>query len=493
LGDDKTKHGAYLETMIFEVRPDKSAVQQAIEAILQQPAARLDVAARRERTKAAMVLECTEKGYAAAKIAAVAKRAQISTASIYRDFGDRDNLLLEALQLAIGIFAQNWVQENHHSTPIERIEAMLMTHGRALADPFMGWLFRLYVHLANTSAPQLFALGRAARDANLELWLGEIASLEANGYLVATDHNTTVALLLGAIERRTIFARMAFGEGAESEPDLAVVAKHMSLALFQVYGTAKFWPSRIDKSANGLVLHEEADHGQLENAPISLLDLPSVRLKAFAERTLARDINRLDSESRKVRIQLAAMLECMEMGYEASTMASVATRAGVSTATFYNDYSDKRALFIDAMLMQARFRVDYTSLVSPDDSPSKTIADLVYSISYVLGDPDFLWFHEVSMASEISDAPLLIASSRATRTHTEGFWLDYLNSLADSGLICICDHRLTMNVLLGATQRRSVLSMVFFGKDDVSYGEISRLALASTDFVMRLVAPPTPD
>lgn len=479
--------------MVFEVRPDKSAVQQAIEAILQQPAARLDAATRRERTKAAMVLECAEHGYAAAKIAAVAKRAQISTASIYREFGDRDSLLFESLQLVVGIFAQNWMQAHHHEAPEQRVEAMLTAHGEALADPFMGWLFRLYVHLANTSAPHLFALGRAARDANLAFWLKEIASLEAAGYLVKTDHEITVALLLGAIERRTILARMAFGEGDLREPKLADVVKHMSLALFQVYGTDKFWANRTDKAANGLVREEQADQGQHRSAPMSLLDLPSVRLKAFAERILARDVNRLDAESRKIRIQLAAMLECMEMGYEAATMAGVAIRAGVSTATFYNDYSDKRALFIDALLMQAHFRINYQSLVNPQDSPAKIIADLVYSISYILGDPDFLWFHRISMASEISDAPLLIASSRATRSHTEGFWLDYLNSLANNGLIFAGDHKLIMNVLLGATQRRSVLSMVFFGADDTSYSEISRLALASTDFVMRLVAPPLSD
>ena len=91
------------------------------------------------------------------------------------------------------------------------------------------------------------------------------------------------------------------------------------------------------------------------------------------------------------------------------------------------------------------------------------------------------------MASEISTAPALVQSSRDTRAHTEGFWLDYLASLVTAGFLMPSELPLTMNLLLGATQRRSVLSMVFFGADDVGVQEISSLALASTDFVLRLL------
>jgi AcrR family transcriptional regulator len=477
--------------MVFETLSRKSVVQQAIEAVLAQPAARLDGALRRERAKAAMVLECAEYGYALAKVANVAKRAQISTASIYRDFGDRDTLMREALELVGEVFAQNWVKNCSHADPVKRIESMLKAHGEALADPFMGWIFRLYLHLANTSAPELMALGRVARDANLVFWRRKVSELEAQGHLVATDHAITVALLLGAIERRSIFARLAFGENDDAAtPSLGDVAQHTALALFQVFGTVKFWASRTDKPAPGWVGAGKVDHGLTKAPPVTLLDPPSQRLRAYAQRVLARDASRLDAENRKIRVQLAAMLECIEFGYEAATIASVAARAGVSTATFYNDLPDKRALFIDAILLQARFRADYDSLIDRTAPEALTISSMVYSISKVLADPDFLWFHRVSMASEISNAPLLIASSRATRAHTEGFWLGYLASLENAGTLNPSAKELTMNALLGATQRRSVLSMVFFGADDVSNDELRTLATASTDFVLRLVGTP---
>lgn len=473
--------------MVFIKSAFKSAVQQAVESVVEQPASRLDSYARQQRTLAAMVMECSQHGYAQAKISHVAKRAQISTASIYRDFQDRNTLLFKSLEWVIGLFAQNWVTQTHETDPIKRIEALLLSHGEALADPFMGWIFRLYVHLANTSGQSLLPLARIARDGNLKFWIEQIASLEKQGLLVQTDHATTVAILLGAVERRSIFARLAFGENDNHGPALSAVAEHAALALFQVFGTSAFWATRQAQPSFYGFQSGSSDHGRKNPPPKSLLDLPSQRLAAYAERVLARDVNRLDAEGRKVRIQLAAMLECMSVGYEAATMAGVAKRAGVSTATFYNDYNDKRALFIDAMVLQARFRVDYSSLIDTNGNTADTISSMVFSIAHVLADPHFLWFHRVSMASEISTAPALVQSSRDTRAHTEGFWLDYLASLVTAGFLMPSELPLTMNLLLGATQRRSVLSMVFFGADDVSVQEISSLALASTDFVLRLL------
>jgi AcrR family transcriptional regulator len=473
--------------MVFDIQTYVSPVRKVVLDTLNLTFARRNASGRRQRTIAAMVLECAENGYAVAKVANVAKRAQISSASIYRDFGSRDALLLQSLEWVISIFAQNWVLQTPETDPVKRIEALLLSHGEALADPFMGWIFRLYVHIANTSSPELLPLARQARDANVGHWCREIAALEAQGLLVPTDHGLVVAILLGAIERRSIFARLAFGENDDHAPSLTAVAKHAALALFQVFGTSVFWANQPDHSARVWGGRELPDYRHLCAGIKALLDPPSSRLAAYAERVLARDVNRLDAESRKIRIQLAAMLECMDVGYEAASMAGVAARAGVSTATFYNDYTDKDALFIDAMVLQARFRVDYGSLIDTEMDTDQMIACLVFSISNVLADPDFLWFHRVSMASEISNAPELVKSSRDTRAHTEGFWLSYLASLEDSGFLNKSELPLTMNLLLGATQRRSVLSMVFFGADDVEATELSHLAAASTDFVLRLI------
>jgi AcrR family transcriptional regulator len=247
--------------MLFETGGDKSSVQLAVEAVLAAPVARTDMEGRKQRTRAAMVAEIADIGYANTKIATVAKRAQVSTATIYRDFGDRDGLIMSALEWVIGIFASHWVSDVAETDPIKRIEALLLAHGKALSDPFMGWIFRLYVHIANTVAPQLFALARASRDANLAIWLAEIARLERDGHVVKTDHQITVAIILGAIERRSILARMAFGENDGHKPTIPDIARHMAQALFQVFGTKAFWAARGGDVPTSWGANGPVDHG----------------------------------------------------------------------------------------------------------------------------------------------------------------------------------------------------------------------------------------
>lgn len=58
----------------------------------------MDVVARnqRERLIAAMAEECGERGYAETSVAAVAKRAGVSSVTFYKQFADKRDCLLEA-------------------------------------------------------------------------------------------------------------------------------------------------------------------------------------------------------------------------------------------------------------------------------------------------------------------------------------------------------------------------------------------------------------
>jgi AcrR family transcriptional regulator len=472
-----------------------SSLRQSLEDILLEPVDRFDRDGRARRVMAAVILECAIHGYTDANMAKIAKRAKVSTATLYRDYRDRDDLFIKAIQAALTMLAQVWRPQDLPTDPLERLEALLLAHGRAWSDPFLSWLIRMYIHFASVKAPYLLALGRAARASNMSFWTQELAKLEAEGYLAIGNTQIILAILLGAVERRTVFARLGFGENDTHTPALDDVATHAALAAFQVFGTAKFWENRDDQRCAGWCGDKPSAFGSGEQGqlwsigePKRLLDPPSERLVSYADRILAQDVNRLDAEGRKIRVQLAAMLECIEHGYEEASMAGVAARAMVSTATLYLDYEDKRKLFVDAMLLQARFRADYSKLINPDWQTQDAICNMVFSIAAVLGDPKFIWFHYVSMASELSSSPDLIASSRATRDYTEGFWIDYLTRLISEGALVPCDVRLIMNLLLGATQRRSVLAMVLFGTDDVNEDELADSSRASAEFVMRLVA-----
>ncbi len=53
---------------------------------------------QRERLIAAMAEVCAERGYAGSSVAEVAKRAGVSTASFYRQFGDRQECMLASFE-----------------------------------------------------------------------------------------------------------------------------------------------------------------------------------------------------------------------------------------------------------------------------------------------------------------------------------------------------------------------------------------------------------
>jgi len=63
-----------------------------------------DVVARnqRERLVAAMAEECAEGGYAEASVAGVAKRAGVSSATFYEQFGDKQDCMLAAHRQLVG-------------------------------------------------------------------------------------------------------------------------------------------------------------------------------------------------------------------------------------------------------------------------------------------------------------------------------------------------------------------------------------------------------
>jgi AcrR family transcriptional regulator len=176
----------------------------------------------------------------------------------------------------------------------------------------------------------------------------------------------------------------------------------------------------------------------------------------------------------------------LNYGYDNASMAAVAEVARVSTATLYLDYEDKQTLFLEALMMQARFIVDYHKLIDSNQPHGDSMSSLLFSISRVLADPDFLWYHYAVMTSELSDAPDLVEASRHTRTHNEGFWIEVLEQLILTGHLKPHDTMLSMNLLLGATQRGSIQALLLFGREGAETEKLADLSVASTAFVLRL-------
>lgn len=459
-----------------------SPLRVALETVLEDVAARRDHQARHRRIVAAVILECAQVGYTEAKIVDIATRAKVSTATIYRVYGDRDQLFIAALEMMLTLVVQVWQPKDLPQAPLDRLHALLLAHGKSWRDPDLGSIIRMYIFYANSKAPHLLQMGLASQKVDNAYWQSEIDGLEQQGLINGLDRDTRLAIILGAVERRTILARLGFGEQDDHQPDLERVARHSAEAFFQVYGTPLFWlnyaGSLSFKPANGFVAPI--------NPPVAKLQLPSLRLRAYAKRIMEEDIDRMNPQNRKVRIKLAAMLTCLNHGYDNASMAAVAEAAKVSTATLYLDYEDKQTLFLDALMMQARFIVDYHKLIDTSQPHGDTISSLIFSISRVLADPDFLWYHYAVMTSELSAAPDLVDASRETRTHNERFWRELLEQLILAGHLKPHDTLLSMNLLLGATQRGSIQALLLFGPEGAQTEKLADLSVASTAFVLRL-------
>lgn len=477
-----------------------SQLQKLVEDTLARRVGRFDAVGRLDRIRAALIQEIVETGYADASMAGVARRAGVSTATVYRDFKDKNGLLATCLEFVIPVLADNMSRAKNQEDPVRLVEELLNVHGEAFADPYMGWLFRLYINAIPSGGTKLSKVARAGRAKTEAFWSAQLSAFEDAGLLRPTDHMVVINLLLGAIERRTVLARLAFGEDDQHEPAVEDVSHHAARALFAVFGTADFFAAR--KSEPDCAWWAEAQALQAAR-PASLPDMfapgpkpatelqssfqiPSARFARYAETTLSEPFNRLDAQARKRRVQVAALLECQAKGYDEATMASVARRAGVSTATLYRDYGEKRDLFSDALGWLGAWRVDQLRSVADAPSNDDLLTRMLASQAKVLADPDFIWLHRATMASQISEWPPIIENARKTRANSEQQWLRALKTLEDAGRLQGVCNLLCVNMLLGAAQRRTVLALVLFGADDSHEPAASVAIETAVEFMMRL-------
>ncbi len=223
------------------MKAEKSLIQLKIEADLTAGAIRSDVDARRLRILAAAVQECSEVGFQNASIASVARRAGVSTATIYREHKDKVELIAKCVAYVVPILAQAVTSPEDAENPFINIRNMLISHGKAMGDPFMTWLYRLYVGADGLEQYESFVdIARAGRAFTQAHWATKLETLERQGYLVPSVHVETTNLLLGQIERRTILAQLLYGPTDSAKPSLEAVARFAATSLFASLGTDAF-------------------------------------------------------------------------------------------------------------------------------------------------------------------------------------------------------------------------------------------------------------
>jgi AcrR family transcriptional regulator len=234
--------GQTLHTSGNAMTKEKSRIQLRVETDLLIDESVVTEESRRIRILSAAIQECAEVGYKNANMANVAKRASISTATLYRTFKDKTDLFIYSVVHVVQLLSEALITPISEADKFIEVKKMLINHGQAMGDPFLIWLYRLYVNSENDDNARALALvAKMGRTATEQQWQAQLMRLESQGYLRPAPYSVTINLLLGQIERQTILWNMMFGQEEGHEQRLEDASNFAAISLFANLGTKAFF------------------------------------------------------------------------------------------------------------------------------------------------------------------------------------------------------------------------------------------------------------
>lgn len=434
--------------LIEDTGPAKLLVKAALEGVLAKSASRLDAESRSLRLKAAALMECADKGYTGLSMTSIAKRAKVSTSTIYAEYPDRDTLLVAAMEMLFGLLATDVIVVPAIDDPQQRVEQLLIAHGQVYAQPLTTWITRLYVVLTWAGHGHLRGMGLQAFRGIDAFWAKLLTDLERDGHLAGVDPDLIVPWLLGPVERCTLISRMSCGDNDPGRPPLTAVARHGAETLFRLFGrNAPTRPAPAIPQLGAKLLEDLS---------------PFVdRLDRTGEPPADR-YTRTTPQFQKASILKAAKTLCSERGYELSSLKDISQRAAVSTATIYSHYADKADLFSSALEGEFALHGQYA-----EEAAQLSLDQALLLIAARAADPNWLWMHSILMASTISETPRIIEVGRRLRDLTETFLAQTMEETPDS---------VTLNFLLGPVERSGRLALMLFGGTAVDLSFLAQLS-----------------
>jgi AcrR family transcriptional regulator len=443
-----------------------SKIGEFIQEADQTPASRIDAAARKRRVYAATILECTQLSFRLVTMAGIAKRARVSTASLYREFTSREALIEQATTFAAPFILNDFPTEIADGDPKQRLISLLVGYGNSFQDVYANWFYRVLVSGETGDNPAFAESVAAARKSIEAFWAAELDALQAKNVLRAHDSVAMVNLLLGAVQRRTLLALLLFGPDDVAEPSLEVAATSAVEWLFDLYGspTSRSTPP-------------PSPPWQFQAPPLG-----KSFVQVQVEQDLALPHDRVDTENRYQKILAAAVLECSEVGFHKASLAHIARRAGVSTSTLYGHFGDKNDMWLKSFRYIVVILTRSVTTPPSIDDPRVRIAAFLVNHGGAYLDPFLAWSYRVyaSYGREVGGEEVS-QMGRISRTMTEEFWRSQLHLLEVQGYLKPNDHTQTLNILLGGVERRTLLDFLVMGVDYVSYEGLVEAATFATN------------
>lgn len=215
-----------------------------VEALLQPVPNRLDTSNRRSRIVAAAAYENLHNNFAKLNVRDVAKRAGVSTATLYRIFPDERTLYRAGYDLANDLYRQWLFRESNHPNPLFRFSEMLSAWVEMWPRP-MGKNIRpgRFVELDRRDAITSVSTKTFFKTA-LSFWLGQIRRLTEERYLDFEPTYATMEELSGPLEALIFFPTILTCQTFRFEMSAFEYAWRTIDDFMRIHGTPYFHATR---------------------------------------------------------------------------------------------------------------------------------------------------------------------------------------------------------------------------------------------------------
>jgi AcrR family transcriptional regulator len=215
-----------------------------LEPMLTRCSNRLDTTNRRQRIAAAVIYENLFVNFSQITMPAIAKRAGVSTATLYRLFPDAGSLHDAAFQLGLQLVIKWLSIDSNHPNPLHRLTELLVrgvniwTRPRAKEN-----ISPLYFRLCNRVSGLKDHVS-IYRKHSESFWLGQFRRLEDEGYIQADPDWRLVEIFWGPVESLFFYPAFLTDVPYVSETSNAEDCWRAADDFLTLYGTPHFHASR---------------------------------------------------------------------------------------------------------------------------------------------------------------------------------------------------------------------------------------------------------
>ena len=175
-------------------------------------------------------------------------------------------------------------------------------------------------------------------------------------------------------------------------------------------------------------------------------------------RYLKAAVRRHDLTARRNRTLASVLQEWTEVGYVKAQVASIANRAGMSTATLYRQFPDKTVLFCEALKFGHSILLDALATYSEHPNPIRDLTALLCNYAETVSHPapqqmllaQSIMLLEPDLQADVS----AIASENYTKV--KQIWYAKIQKMADDGLVRVDQLKWQRCRLVGAVEIQTV-------------------------------------